>query len=394
MSGLCWRKISFAIKCLLLIVLTHALLVILPRHLFLFDQEIYSYSEDYNTLLVDDDAAATTVISHTSGSVTQQPSPVLLLFTTFKITSERFAINNRTLYNWARLQPSVQPVLFTETATDSDLTSRATSLGWAVHVAPQLRSGYPVVSAMFKYCEKIAQKSTQFIGYANSDILFSGDLTVTLKFVADVQSDLSTSERETATFVIGKRSTLTPAEYVKHSDDRAGSQEFTATLNSTSIPRDSRLSIDYFIVSKDTFPWRDVPPFVVGKPGYDNWLVAMAVEWRLRVIDVTQTVPAIHQVVRAKHRDSGWFSSDVCLNRDLVDPFNYDVGHTACALLFTSRDQASRRLRLFQRSRKALQTAGCFPSSFVNHLKRRFLGMNSCAEVADKSKHKFYETLV
>ncbi len=32
---------------------------------------------------------------------------------------------------------------------------------------------------------------------------------------------------------------------------------------------------DFFIVGRDSYPWSEVPDFVVGRVGYDNWLVSI-----------------------------------------------------------------------------------------------------------------------
>ena len=389
-------------KCILLIAFINVILAILSQDdWFIYDLELDFDTEYDNKLLIDartnnnSDLAANNIF--VTGSA-ERVTPLLLLFTTFKVTPERFAINNRTLYNWARLQPSVQLVLFTETATASYLTSRATSLGWAVHVAPQLRSGYPVVPAMFMYCEQMANKSIPFIGYANSDVLFGDDLIETLIFINHVQSNTMPSFGDTAVFVTGKRVTLTRAYYDELIHDAAegaiSAHRSAIHPNNISVPRDGPLSVDYFIASKDTFPWRDVPEFVVGKPGYDNWLVAMAVERRLNVIDVTQTVVAAHIVEDAASKDSGWFSADACINRDLVDPFDYKLGRIVCAPLFTSRDQQTGSRQLFQRSHDALKRARCFSSGLSRFFAKPSLvkhRLSVCAWVA--AKKLFFKTL-
>jgi hypothetical protein len=53
---------------------------------------------------------------------------------------------------------------------------------------------------------------------------------------------------------------------------------------------------DYFIVTRDAYQWSThVPPFVVGRVAYDNWLLDYAIH-HFDSIDVTATVTAIHQV--------------------------------------------------------------------------------------------------
>ena len=52
---------------------------------------------------------------------------------------------------------------------------------------------------------------------------------------------------------------------------------------------------DYFIVRKNMFPWEDVPEFVVGRPGFDTWLVR-TVPIRHVLISISQ-IPSCHNVL-------------------------------------------------------------------------------------------------
>jgi hypothetical protein len=53
---------------------------------------------------------------------------------------------------------------------------------------------------------------------------------------------------------------------------------------------------DYFVVSNDTIAWEQIPPFVIGRRAYDNWLVAYAhFHQNITLIDITQTTRVIHQ---------------------------------------------------------------------------------------------------
>jgi len=57
--------------------------------------------------------------------------------------------------------------------------------------------------------------------------------------------------------------------------------------------------------SSGHFPWNSVPNFVIGRVGYDNWLVAQAIRWNITMaIDLTPTVLAVHQTGRDGIRSS------------------------------------------------------------------------------------------
>ena len=40
-------------------------------------------------------------------------------------------------------------------------------------------------------------------------------------------------------------------------------------------------AVDYFITTRDGFPWASVPKVVVGRVGYDNWMVSInwVIKW-------------------------------------------------------------------------------------------------------------------
>ena len=53
---------------------------------------------------------------------------------------------------------------------------------------------------------------------------------------------------------------------------------------------------DYFTVTKNAIDWNKIPPFVIGRPGYDNWLVDHIYHnSKVALIDATKTVSMIHQ---------------------------------------------------------------------------------------------------
>jgi len=51
--------------------------------------------------------------------------------------------------------------------------------------------------------------------------------------------------------------------------------------------------LDYWIFPKNTF--NEIPDFVIGKPGYDNWLLAESKRKSIPVIDASNTIRILHQ---------------------------------------------------------------------------------------------------
>src|SRR5437762_1127846 len=52
--------------------------------------------------------------------------------------------------------------------------------------------------------------------------------------------------------------------------------------------------IDYFVFSKGLY-YQKAPEFVIGRPGWDNWLIWFALSSRAAVVDLSSDVCAVHQ---------------------------------------------------------------------------------------------------
>ena len=123
-----------------------------------------------------------------------------------------------------------------------------------------------------------------FYAYANSDILFDESLVTTLLYLARVYKQISYG-----LFMTGRRTNvpiemvggLTSSKQVKDISEKG--QE--------GLPN----AEDYFVVIRGAVDWAQIPDFVIGRPGFDNWLVAKARQWGLTVVDASNTVVAVHQ---------------------------------------------------------------------------------------------------
>jgi hypothetical protein len=257
---------------------------------------------------------------------------ILTLFTTLKISPDREDINKNTIKFWAYL-PQVQLILFITEPLTEQLASMCHRMGWSVVNTTRVRKGLPVLKDMFLYIRN-NYEVTKYIGYANSDILFTKDLIHTVKLV-----DLEAGNQK-GIFITGKRRN-TLLKYIAFDED-------LSLLSSISeFQYDESYALDYFIFAWGTFPWQDVPDFVVGKPGFDNWLAIKAINMNLLTVDATMTVPAIHQVLHHTNTEDGWKNNDVCMNRELVDPLIYNKGRTFCLRYFTHKRYLDNQIQEF-----------------------------------------------
>ena len=261
--------------------------------------------------------------------------PLITLFTTFKYSAEKNITFRNTIRNWGLLAPVVRPVLY-HAGGEAFLSEFARKHGWSVYVYPRVsKSGVPILRSMFHHVKNLTfTNKTLFYGYANADILFDRSL------LASLEALKREHERDGLKnmFVIGRR-----INYRLRRD-----QEL---FNLASVSQSARSGAlfteyaqDYFITTHSGFDWDSIPDFVVGRVGYDNWLVATAFKRNMTVIDVTATLTALHQT-GADGISAGWHlklnNRSIFENYRLAGDLNFATGCT-CGAHFIAKWHNSR----------------------------------------------------
>ena len=254
-----------------------------------------------------------------------QSLTLITLFTTFRFDESKAATYRNTIRNWGLLAPYVRPVLYYAVGDDY-LTEFARMHGWAVYECPRVgERDVPILRSMFLHAQSITG-GTPFYGYANSDILFDRNLVSTLEALKN------DSYRFKQLLVVGRR--------VNYKFKR--NHEIHNLTSIYQYVRNGALFItyaqDYFISTHSGYPWDTIPDFVVGRVGYDNWIVANAVRRNISVVDATPTLSALHQTGQdgdyACHRFTD--ASDRNVNYQFVGKhFNYLIGITTCSHFVT-----------------------------------------------------------
>jgi len=110
---------------------------------------------------------------------------------------------------------------------------------------------------------------------------------------------------------------------------------------------------DYFFIAFNDFPWHLVADVVVGRPAYDNYLVALAIQQNVAVVDATDTLLAVHQTDQDGNM-AGHHNKDRRFNRIRIGrKFNYSTGLITSAQYVTSFviDEVSNRTKVTVKSR-------------------------------------------
>ena len=188
-------------------------------------------------------------------------------------------IQRNALESWKRVDSGVEIILFGD---EEGAAETALSLGIR-HVPDVKRNehGAKYLPSIFDQAQRIARHS--IICYINCDIVLTSDFCEALAQV---------SARFSHFLMVGQRWDTDVTEPIDFSDGQWASRlrDRARAANHQRPPN----WIDYFAFSRGLY-LGNTPPFVIGRPGWDNWLLWKARASGAAVVDVSTVVLAIHQ---------------------------------------------------------------------------------------------------
>lgn len=173
---------------------------------------------------------------------------------------------------------------------ESGVAEAATACG-LLHLPelPRNESGTPRVDGAFEVARRHAE--TSHLCYLNADILLPRNFQALLDGLLD--------QVPRALFT-GRRWNLDVDETLAF--DEAGWETLEKRRS-----REGRCpgpaAMDYFVFPRDAF--RTMPPFAIGRPGWDNWMVYQAKQEGRPVVDLSPMVAVLHQNHDFKHLPGG-----------------------------------------------------------------------------------------
>jgi hypothetical protein len=197
-------------------------------------------------------------------------------------------IQRNAIASWTRLGAGTRVVLVGD---EDGIAEAARDLG-VEHLPDIARNefGTPLVSDAFARAGELADGGSHC--YVNSDVILLDDFLPALERVQRRRADH---------LVVGECWNLAVERPVAF-----GEASWAAGLRQRVVD-DGVLrglwSIDYFAFSGGLYD--EVPPFAVGRAGFDNWLVWKARARGATVVDATSVVTAIHQDHGYEHVDGG-----------------------------------------------------------------------------------------
>jgi hypothetical protein len=185
-------------------------------------------------------------------------------------------IQRNAVASWTRLQPACEIIL-----CGDDFGTEQAARDFGVKYLPDIARndfGTPLIDSVFEQVEKTARYS--LLCYVNADIILLESFIPAVRSIGFQEF-----------LMVGQRWDLDVSEPIRYE-----AEEWEDDLKKLVDERGllhPPTGIDYFVFPRQT-QW-SLPPFAVGRPGWDNWFICRARELGLPVVDATRAVTVVHQ---------------------------------------------------------------------------------------------------
>jgi len=190
-------------------------------------------------------------------------------------------IQQNAIKSWTLLKPQCEIILF----EDEKGTTSKIAKEFGVHCLTDVKCnefGTPLLNDVFKKVQKMA--TNEIIVQVNTDIILMGDLLEAVRKIERAMGD-------SPFFMVGRRWDLDIKEPVRF--DESGWQEELRQK----VAREGKLhglsGLDYWVFPRNLKV--NPPPFVIGRPGMDSWLIYKVRSLKIPLIDATEVILAVHQ---------------------------------------------------------------------------------------------------
>jgi hypothetical protein len=205
---------------------------------------------------------------------------MITLFTTPKAFAGHVnVIQRNALQSWKLLHPDVEVILFGD---DEGAAVVCRELGIR-HIPEVRRNGYGTkyLAGIFDQAQEVA--AHDILCYVNCDILLMPDFRRAVESIAKFQKSFLLAGRRWDVDI------QVPMVFQRPDWER----HVRYLVLQTNRQRPAQW-IDYFVFSKGLY-YKKIPEFVIGRPGWDNWLIWFALSARVPVVDLSRDVCAVHQ---------------------------------------------------------------------------------------------------
>lgn len=198
-------------------------------------------------------------------------------------------IQRNAIQSWKHVHPGAEVILFGD---EEGAENVARELG--VRHVPQVKRnsyGTPYLASILD--EARGMTGNALLCYVNCDIILLPDFRAALERLAGLRSSFLMAGQRWDTDV------TKPLDFSRP-DWQDNLRQRSLTANRQRAPR----WIDYFVFSRDLYAGK-TPPLVIGRAGFDNWMIWYARSTGAQVIDASQVVVAVHQNHDYAHHPEG-----------------------------------------------------------------------------------------
>ena len=142
--------------------------------------------------------------------------------------------------------------------------------------------GTPFFTSLLSSLESITK--SVFIGYMNCDLLFHSSLVDSLNNIISLQHS---GQFNSSIMLMGRRYNKITTLHHNYTD--FSSSQFDQLIMNEVFHSDQFITVaqDYFIMPPATLDYSDIPDLVIGRNGYDNFLVNYCMTHSITLIDMS-----------------------------------------------------------------------------------------------------------
>jgi len=228
---------------------------------------------------------------------------MLTIFATPKAFRGHLAVIQRNaITSWTRLSPRPQIIVFGDSYGTKDIAAE-----FGLEYFPQIESnefGTPYLGAMIARAERIAR--FDLLCYINADIILTDGFERAIERVRGKMRHF---------LMVGRRVNMDLDQLIRF--DANWREWLSQEMARRGLPGD-HTSIDFFVFANGLY--RNVPPLVIGRAWFDQWMIKAALAQRVPVVDASALVPIVHQNHDYTHVEGGsnWVLRGVEAERNLA----------------------------------------------------------------------------
>ena len=196
-------------------------------------------------------------------------------------------IQRNAICSWKALGEDVDVILIGD---EPGLAETASEIG--VDFEPDVARndfGTPLVHSLFHQARQASE--SEILIYINADIILLPDILDVIEKIQKLEKDF---------LLVGRRWDLDISHELNF--DGNWSDELIELLNNKGKLR-APTAMDFFAFPCNLF--QNIPPFAIGRAGWDNWMIYYAVHQPWTVIDATPSLKVIHQNHDYSHLPGG-----------------------------------------------------------------------------------------